>query len=332
MEHREDEIARLRLLAGKLSADWRAPDFMAPALARRIRDFQFAQEKRRKKYGDERPWGILGLYDHLASIRIDVEWAEDAARRRANGEPYQSWADFDESKKRGSNRPYFTYFLLLVSLILMIASIAANGWKFEPIDENPMLGPSAETLILLGAKDADLIVNENEGWRLVSSAFLHAGLVHYIINMLALWFVGAAIETSHGWFAAMTIFSLSAVGGTVLSALFLPEYITVGASGGIFGFIGACLADIIMNWKLLFCDFVSENGKKHRHAMVVVILLLDILLNSIIGLTPFVDNFTREFILSEIQLWRHHSFSHSTSCCGRLGWYGLWPVVRSKHD
>ena len=49
---------------------------MAPALARRIRDFQFAQEKRRKKYGDERPWGILGLYDHLAAIRVDVEWAE----------------------------------------------------------------------------------------------------------------------------------------------------------------------------------------------------------------------------------------------------------------
>jgi hypothetical protein len=69
MEEREDDIAQLRLLAGKLNADWGAQDFMAPALARRIRDFQFAQEKRRKKYGDEKPWGILGLYEHLASIR-----------------------------------------------------------------------------------------------------------------------------------------------------------------------------------------------------------------------------------------------------------------------
>lgn len=87
MEQREEDIAQLRLLAGKLNADWAGQDFMAPALARRIRDFQFAQEKRRKKYGDERPWGILGLYDHLAAIRVDVEWAEDAAWRRANGEP-----------------------------------------------------------------------------------------------------------------------------------------------------------------------------------------------------------------------------------------------------
>jgi len=87
MIHKEEDIAQLRLLAGKLNADWAGQDFMAPALARRIRDFQFAQEKRRKKYGDERPWGILGLYDHLAAIRADVEWAEDAACRRANGEP-----------------------------------------------------------------------------------------------------------------------------------------------------------------------------------------------------------------------------------------------------
>jgi membrane associated rhomboid family serine protease len=138
---------------------------------------------------------------------------------------------------------------------------------------------------------------------------LHAGLVHYFINMLALWFVGAAIEMSHGWVAAAIIFTISAVGGAILSAIFLPEYITVGASGGIFGFIGACLADIIMNWKLLFCDFVTPNGTKNRHAMVVVVLLLDIGLNSIIGLTPFVDNFTRK--------WMHCTTLSSCGYCAK---------------
>lgn len=295
MEHKEDEIAQLRLLAGQISADWRSPDVLPPALARRIRDFQFAQEKRRKKYGDERPWGILGLYDHLSSIRIDVEWANDAALRRENGDPYLSWTEYDESKKRGVNRPYFTYFLLAVCTIVLIVSIALNGWEVEALDVNPMIGPSAQTLIDMGAKETDLIVNHNEGWRLLSSAILHAGLVHYVVNMLALWFVGGAIETSHGWVAAMVIFLISAVGGTIMSSLFLPEYITVGASGGIFGFIGACLADIIMNWKLLFSDFVTENGKKHHHLAIVLVLLFDIALNSVIGLTPYVDNFTRKF-------------------------------------
>lgn len=177
MEHKEVDIERLRLLAGKLSVEWGQADFMAPALARRLRDFQFAQEKRRKKYGDERPWGILGVYDHLASIRIDVEWAEDAARRRANGDAYQSWADHDESKKGGSNRPYVTYVLLFLCTGVMIASIAVNDWSIEPLDVNPMVGPSAETLILMGAKESYLIVVEKEGWRLLTASLLHVSAI-----------------------------------------------------------------------------------------------------------------------------------------------------------
>lgn len=173
MESKEEDVQRLRLLAGKLSAEWGHADLMAPALARCIRDFQFAQEKRRKKYGDERPWGILGVYEHLSSIRIDVEWAEDAARRRANGDSYHSWADFDEGKKGGSNRPYFTYVLLILCTAVMIASIAVNNWTIEPLDENPMVGPSADTLILMGAKESHLIVVAKQGWRLITASFLH---------------------------------------------------------------------------------------------------------------------------------------------------------------
>jgi membrane associated rhomboid family serine protease len=292
---REDDIAQLRLLAGHLSADWRSHDVMAPALARRIRDFSFAQEKRRRKYGEERPWGILGLYDHLAAIRVDVAWAEDAACRRANGEPYMSWNDFEANSKKGFHRPFVTYSFLFICTILLVASIAVNGWKIEKLEVNPMLGPSADTLIQMGAKNSDMIVNKNEIWRLFSSIFLHAGFVHYVINMLALWFVGAAIERTHGFRSAAILFVFPAVGGTILSAIFLPRYITVGASGGIFGLIGACLSDIAMNWKLLFSDFVNEKNTKHKHAMVIIALVLDILLNCIIGLTPYVDNFTRKF-------------------------------------
>ena len=50
--------------------------------------------------------------------------------------------------------------------------------------------------------------------------------------MIALWFIGYAVEQSHGFFAAALLFILPAVGGTLLSAIFLPEYISVGASGG----------------------------------------------------------------------------------------------------
>lgn len=82
----DQDLAYLRDVAGSLFVKWKGKT--SPALARRLRDFQFAQEKRRKKFGNESPWGILGLYDHLAAVRGDIQWAEDAACRRANGEPW----------------------------------------------------------------------------------------------------------------------------------------------------------------------------------------------------------------------------------------------------
>lgn len=63
---------------------------------------------------------------------------------------------------------------------------------------------------------------------------------------------------------------------------------------GIFGLIGACIADIIINWGLLFSKHVNDNniGQRFRHIKVLIWLVLDIILNIVIGLTPFVDNFT----------------------------------------
>jgi len=53
-------------LRGGAHTNWANNDEeLSPALERRLRDFEFAQRKRRETYGNERPWGILGLYDHL---------------------------------------------------------------------------------------------------------------------------------------------------------------------------------------------------------------------------------------------------------------------------
>ena len=80
-----DQIAEtLRPIAATLSVDWGKKEYMAPTLARRLRDFEFAQKKRMKAFGISRKWGLLALYEFLAAVREDVEWAESAAWRRAN--------------------------------------------------------------------------------------------------------------------------------------------------------------------------------------------------------------------------------------------------------
>lgn len=260
-------------------------------LCRRMRDFQFAQQKRKHQYGIRQPLGIFGLYDHLSGIRTDVEWAEDAAWRRFHGEPYLSWKDFEACKHTGFNKPFFVYVTVFICTIMLFVSIIENG-GFESSAVNPMFGPSAEVLIDLGAKQTDRIVNEGEFFRLFTPMFLHAGVVHYIVNMFVLWFIGRAIELSHGTLAATIIFVLTAVGGTILSAIFLPEYISVGASGGIFGLIGACIADICQHWSLLFHHRVTSDVQKQNYKKVLGWLVVDVVINCLIGLTPMVDNFT----------------------------------------
>jgi len=348
----EDEAATLRLLAHELNREWGEeadreiddqlqdgsaasgqPLTISPSLERRLRDFRFAQGKRRERYGNERPWGILGLYDHLLGVRIDVEWSEDAAWRREHREPYLSWADFEDTRNSGFNRPWFTYFILVVCTGVLIASIGVNGWQIEPMSVNPMIGPSAETLIKMGAKQTTLIVDGGQWYRLFSPMVLHAGLIHYLLNMLALWFIGSAVEQAHGYLAAAIIFVISAVGGNILSAIFLPEYISVGASGGIFGLIGACLADITINWKLLFSKEVnkSDAGTRLRNFKVLLWLIFDILINCLIGLTPFVDNFTHlggmvyGFLcgLSAIERLPQDFFGKAHDSCSRIRNYAV---------
>ena len=291
----QQEDIMLRILANQIFPERYNNDAeISPSLERRLRDFRFAQAMRREKFGNDKPWGIIGLYDHLANIRIDVEWAEDAAHRRENSEPYLSWADFEEHRNKGYNRPFFVYSILFICTICLLASIGLNGWTIEPVNINPMIGPSAKTLTNMGAKQSSLIVNYNEWYRLVTPMVLHAGIIHYFLNMCALWFIGGAVEKSHGSLSTAVIFFVPAIGGTILSALFLPEYISVGASGGIFGLIGACIADVVTHWTLLFSKQVnsSDDNLRGRHTKVLLWLIFDITINSVIGLTPFIDNFT----------------------------------------
>ena len=262
---------------------------LPPALERRVRDFKFARSKRLERHGEQKPWGIYGLYAHLSDIRADLEWAEDAAWRRQQDQPYLSWRDFEDGRDKGlHNRPWFTYTILFLCTIMMIVTLGVNGWVFEPLSVNPLIGPSAETLIKCGARDTNLIVNDGQWFRLFTPMILHAGLVHYILNMLALYFIGGAVEQSHGFASAAVLFIIPAVGGNILSAICLPQYISVGASGGIFGLIGGCLADITLNWNLLFLKTTTDEKSRMRHLMVLLWLGFDIIVNCLLGLTPFV--------------------------------------------
>lgn len=85
-----------------------------------------------------------------------------------------------------------------------------------------------------------LAVASGEWWRLLTAAFLHAGIVHLLFNAYALFLVGPAVEAAFGRARFLTLYLLAALGGSAATYLFgAPTQGSLGASGAIFGLFGA---------------------------------------------------------------------------------------------
>ena len=94
-----------------------------------------------------------------------------------------------------------------------------------------------------GALEPDRIALYHEYWRLVSAMFLHGGLLHLAINMYVLWVLGSVIEPAFGSKRFLAIYLISGLFGSVASYMFsAPDVAGVGASGAIFGLLGAWVA------------------------------------------------------------------------------------------
>ena len=83
-------------------------------------------------------------------------------------------------------------------------------------------------------------------WRLITAAFLHASIIHIAFNMLALWWLGSPIEMVLGWWRFLLLYIASGLAGSAGALIFSPDKVTVGASGAIFGMLGAGL---ILEWR-----------------------------------------------------------------------------------
>jgi membrane associated rhomboid family serine protease len=86
-------------------------------------------------------------------------------------------------------------------------------------------------------------VASGEYWRLLTAGFLHANLLHLATNMLSLYWLGVPLERILGRGRMLTIYLLSLLGSSVSVLLFsAPVSLTIGASGAVYGLMGALLA------------------------------------------------------------------------------------------
>jgi rhomboid protease GluP len=153
-----------------------------------------------------------------------------------------------------TQRPLFTYILLAAIVIIYI-----------PMALSPQLN---ELFLQYGALVKAPII-AGEWWRLITAAFLHGSLLHIALNGYALYLIGREVESFFGRTRFAAIYAIALLAGSVASFIFLPYYaLGVGASGAIFGLIGALAVYFGLN-RTLF----GRLGQAQFWNILVVILL-----------------------------------------------------------
>ena len=127
------------------------------------------------------------------------------------------------------NRPLATWLLLAANAVWWLVA--------------ELIGSTQDPASLLdfGANHGPLVAG-GEYWRLLSSVFLHIGIMHLMLNSLGLLIYGMLLETAFGRLRFVLIYVAAGLAGSTTSFVANPMAISAGASGAIFGLLGALAA------------------------------------------------------------------------------------------
>ncbi len=133
--------------------------------------------------------------------------------------------------------PVVTYTLLAVNtaMLLLETVLSHDG-------AGGLLSPSTPALCQLGALNAAAIVQSGQYWRLLTVMVLHAGIIHWAFNSWALYLFGPLLERLLGRVRFLALYVGAGLVGSAASLLFTHTDLGVGASGAIFGLLGALVA------------------------------------------------------------------------------------------
>ena len=126
-------------------------------------------------------------------------------------------------------KPIVTYCLIFICILVFILMyVLGNG------------STDNYTLLVFGA-NVDTLTKNGDYYRLFTSMFLHIGILHLLCNMYSLYIIGKEVENVFGKVKYLIIYLLSGIAGSILSLAFNHNTICAGASGAIFGLLGALL-------------------------------------------------------------------------------------------
>ncbi len=183
---------------------------------------------------------IRPYFVDLANKRVKPSgfWNAPLWLLRAIKEPRKSDADLVAQgpvAPEGNKRPIATVSLLAVLVLCFLAQVRAGGQWFA--------SPKVTHLYAMGAMQRTAVLSQHEWYRVLTAAFLHGNWLHLLMNMLAIGMSAFIIETMVGSAWMLSVFFLSALGGSLFGLMLNdPGIVSVGASGAGMGLLAAMFA------------------------------------------------------------------------------------------
>ncbi len=171
------------------------------------------------------------LAARVARVMPAVELLTTQARKMGQ-ELHEFRQALDAATPRVYMTPAFTGVCVAVFILMACAGV-------------PLVSPTATQLVRRGANEGTRVISGHEYWRLITSVFVHGGLIHLALNMWSLMAIGPLVERLYGNFTYAVIYLAAGVGGAIASVAASPIRVSVGASGAICGVLGALLAFLV---------------------------------------------------------------------------------------
>ncbi len=153
--------------------------------------------------------------------------------------------------------PIVTYIIMAICIVLFIMMEVLSGGSTNSL-----------TLLKYGA-NLDVLVKEGEYYRLFTCMFLHIGIMHLACNMYSLYVVGREVESLFGKIKYIIIYVLSGIFGSIMSIAFTHNTISAGASGAIFGLLGA-----LLYFGIHYRTYLGDAIKRSVIPIIVINLLI----------------------------------------------------------
>ncbi len=164
-----------------------------------------------------------------------------------------------------------TYLFIILNFIVYLISAFLSS---------DIIDIDIKVLLNMGALYGPYMVLHSEWWRLFTAMFLHSGMTHLLMNMFSLYLIGRVLESYFERKTYIAIYLFSGLVAGLVSEFMHPVNVAIGASGAIFGVLGA-----IAGFFLAFRERIKEQSKAFMKDFGIIIII-----NLVLGFTiPSID-------------------------------------------